>query len=110
MPVELRKRKAVEPVAAPPAKKKGPIAKAAAKVKEAITGKSPKAKEPAALKGVAVGDTIALEDFGGEITTNADEATSLKKLVDASSAGVVLFVSTPFCRNISDSQKHFEEI
>jgi len=101
MPVELRKRKAVEPAPAPPAKKKGPVAKAVAKVTEVVTGKSPKGKGASATTKPAAGDTISLEDFGGEITTNGGEATSLKKLVDASSAGVVLFTypkaSTPGC-------------
>lgn len=100
MPVELRKRKAVEPAPTPPAKKKGPVAKVAAKVKEVITGESPKANGASAAK-VAVGDTIALENFGGDVTTHDGETTSLKKLVDASSAGVVLFTypkaSTPGC-------------
>ena len=106
MPPELRKRKApaVEPAAAPPAKKKGPVAKAAAKVKEAITG-SPKAAKtngsPSASK-VAVGETINLEGFGGEIETHDGVKTTLKKLVDESTAGVVLFTypkaSTPGCK------------
>jgi len=103
MPVELRKRKAVEPAPAPPAKKQGPVAKAAAIVKEAITGKSPKPNGAPPASKVAVGDVVELEDFGGEISTNAGEATTLKKLVDASSRGVVLFTypkaSTPGCTN-----------
>jgi peroxiredoxin Q/BCP len=107
MPPELRKRKApaAEPAAAPPAKKKGPVAKAVAKVKEAI---SPKATKAAKTNGaesaskVAVGDTIPLEGFGGEVETNDGVKTTLKKLVDESKGGVVLFTypkaSTPGCQ------------
>jgi peroxiredoxin Q/BCP len=102
MPVELRKRKAVEPAPAPPATKKGAVAKAVSKVKEVVTGKSPKGKAPSSGAKPAVGDTISLEGFGGEVTTNDGEATSLKKLVDASTGGVVLFTypkaSTPGCK------------
>jgi peroxiredoxin Q/BCP len=105
MPVELRKRKAVEPAPAPPAKKKNPVAKVADKIKEAITG-SPKSSktngaEVAAPAKVAVGETIALEGFGGEIETHDGQKTTLKKLVEESKAGVVLFTypkaSTPGC-------------
>lgn len=107
MPPELRKRKApaAEPAAAPPAKKKGPVAKAIAKVKEAI---SPKVTKTSKTNGaatanpkVAVGETISLEGFGGEIETNEGVKTTLKQLVDESTAGVVLFTypkaSTPGC-------------
>lgn len=104
MPPELRKRKApaAEPAAAPPAKKKGPVAKAVAKVKEVITG-SPKAAKTNGSSGasIAVGETVALEGFGGEIETNDGVKTTLKKLVDESKGGVVLFTypkaSTPGC-------------
>ena len=111
MPPELRKRKApaVEPAAAPPAKKKGPVAKAVAKVKEVITS-SPKAVKtngsPSTSK-VAVGETINLEGFGGEIETHDGVKTTLKKLVEESTAGVVLFTypkaSTPGCKNFLTS-------
>jgi hypothetical protein len=106
MPPELRKRKApaVEPTAAPPAKKKGPVAKAVAKVKEVVTG-SPKAAKTngsSSASKIAVGETISLEGFGGEIETNDGVKTTLKKLVDESTAGVVLFTypkaSTPGCK------------
>jgi len=107
MPPELRKRKAPasEPAAAPPAKKKGPLAKAVAKVKEVVAG-SPKAAKTngaASASKVAVGETITLEGFGGEIETNDGVKTTLKKLVDDSKGGVVLFTypkaSTPGCTN-----------
>jgi peroxiredoxin Q/BCP len=109
MPVELRKRKAVEPAPAPaPAKKRNPVAKVAAKVKEALTPKksaAPKANgslsAPAASAKVAVGDTVDIGSFGGEIETNDGVKTSLKKLLEESKAGVVLFTypkaSTPGC-------------
>lgn len=113
MPRELRKRKAPaeEPTTAPPAKKKGPVAKAVAKVKEAV---APKTKKSAAKTNgaavestkvestkIAVGETIDLEGFGGEIETNEGVKTTLKALVDESKSGVVLFTypkaSTPGC-------------
>ncbi len=102
MPVELRKRKAAEPAPAPPAKKKNPIAKAATKVKEAITA-SPAAKTNGSTSSkVTVGQHITLEGFGGEVETNDGQKTALKKLVDESKAGVVLFTypkaSTPGCK------------
>ncbi|GFP56957.1 hypothetical protein ACSS6W_004502 [Trichoderma asperelloides] len=60
-------------------------------------------KKPAAAGKVAVGDVIDLEGFGGEIQTNDGEKTTLKKLVDDSKSGVVLFTypkaSTPGCTN-----------
>jgi len=106
MPVELRKRKPVEPVAAPPAKKKSSVAKVAAKVKEAVTGtpKAPKTDGAAISPDkVSVGDTIPLESFGGEIETNDGKKTSLKQLAEESKAGLVLFTypkaSTPGCTN-----------
>jgi thioredoxin-dependent peroxiredoxin len=103
MPVELRKRKAVESAPAPPAKKKNPVAKAAAKVKEAVANKVPKANGPPAASKIAVGNTISLEGFGGEIETHDGQKTTLKKLVDESKAGVILFTypkaSTPGCKS-----------
>ncbi|TAQ91525.1 hypothetical protein B7494_g196 [Chlorociboria aeruginascens] len=102
MPPELRKRKApaVEPAAAPPAKKKGPVAKAVAKVKEVISG-SPKANGSPSAAKVAAGDSITLEGFGGEVETHDGVKTSLQKLVDESKGGVVIFTypkaSTPGC-------------
>ena len=98
MPVELRKRKApAPPAAAPPAKKKAPAKKAAPKPAK-------KDAPAAAAKGkVAVGDSITLDGFGGEIETNDGKKTTLKKLVDESKSGVVLFTypkaSTPGCKH-----------
>ncbi|UNI20905.1 thioredoxin peroxidase dot5 [Purpureocillium takamizusanense] len=125
MPVELRKRKAPQPPPAPaPApKKKAPAAPKATrpdaqpkKTAKKATGPTtsmpspPKTKEDAEVekkdkdgKKVAVGDVVDLEGFGGEIETNDGQKTSLKKLVDESKSGVVLFTypkaSTPGCTN-----------
>lgn len=115
MPPELRKRKApaVEPSAAPPAKKKGPVAKAVAKVKEVVAPKAKAKAEPkkngattakasASTGKIAVGETITLDGFGGEIETNDGTKTTLKALVDESKSGVILFTypkaSTPGCK------------
>lgn len=62
-----------------------------------------KAKDEKKKSGpLEVGDVIDLEDFGGEVETNDGETTTLKKLVDESKAGVVLFTypkaSTPGCK------------
>lgn len=90
--VELRKRKEA-PAAQPPAAKKSNSVKSSSLAK---------ANGSAASGGkVAVGNVINLDDFGGEIETNDGEKTTLKKLVDDSKAGVVLFTypkaSTPGC-------------
>lgn len=103
------------PKAAPKPKEKAAPAKKAVKAKE----EKPKEEEPKAEDGESkeeskeepkeesksakaeVGETIDLETFGGEIETNDGEKTTLKKLVDESKAGVVLFTypkaSTPGC-------------
>ncbi|KAI5467204.1 thioredoxin-like protein [Mariannaea sp. PMI_226] len=58
-------------------------------------------KETKKAGKVEVGETIDLDSFGGEIETNDGDKTTLKKLVDESKAGVVLFTypkaSTPGC-------------
>ncbi|KAJ4160043.1 uncharacterized protein LMH87_007975 [Akanthomyces muscarius] len=116
MPPTLRKRKAPEPAPAPPAPKKAvaAAAKKAAAPKKATAQKKESAPEkeasavaaplPATAKGakqVAVGDLVSLDDFGGEVETNDGEKTTLKKLVDESKSGVVIFTypkaSTPGC-------------
>ncbi|KAG8677381.1 thioredoxin peroxidase dot5 [Fusarium poae] len=72
--------------------------------KEEKTEEEPKTEEPKAKKSggkLEVGDVVDLDDFGGEIETNDGDKTTLKKLVDESKAGVVLFTypkaSTPGC-------------
>lgn len=104
MPPVLRKRKApeVEPATAPPAKRKGPVAKAVAKVKKAASPQPTKTNGAANVSKVAVGTIVDLDGFGGEIETNDGVKTTLKKLVDESANGVVLFTypkaSTPGCK------------
>jgi len=125
--MELRKRKASTAPPPPPVKRKSTtkVPKAAAKVKEAAakvtekkeepeeakeeekTEEEPKAEEPKAEESKKsggkpkVGDVVDLDGFGGEIETNDGEKTTLKKLVDESKSGVVLFTypkaSTPGC-------------
>ncbi|KAF5547073.1 peroxiredoxin Q BCP [Fusarium mexicanum] len=129
MPMELRKRKASTAPPPPPVKRKSTtkVPKAAAKVKEAAakvtekkeepeeaketkeekTEEEPKAEEPKADEPKKtggkpkVGDVVDLDGFGGGIETNDGEKTTLKKLVDESKSGVVLFTypkaSTPGC-------------
>ena len=113
--MELRKRKAAAAPPPPTTKKPAKAAKTAAvpkakapvkekpaqvaKVAAAATNGSPAAAKP------AVGDTITLDGFGGEIETNDGTKTTLKALVDASKSGVVLFTypkaSTPGCMHPS---------
>jgi len=120
MPVELRKRKAPESAPAPVQSKKkskaaATVDKAVEKVKEVV---APKGKAAAKTNGTASSSKAAakngsppdagsiiepsqLETFGGEIETNDGEKTTLKKLLDESKSGVVLFTypraSTPGC-------------
>ncbi|KAJ5906242.1 uncharacterized protein N7473_003158 [Penicillium subrubescens] len=96
--VELRKRKAPAPPPVVEKKSKpAPKSKAADIPKEATkeTKEAPKSTVP------AVGDIIDLDTFGGEIETNDGTKTTLKKLVEESKSGVVLFTypkaSTPGC-------------
>ena len=98
--VELRKRK--DP---PPGTQGAPLLKKTNSVNSsASSGKKTEAlpKSNASSVKVNVGDTIDLETFGGEIETNEGAKTSLKKLVEDSEAGVVLFTypkaSTPGCK------------
>ncbi|KAH8821127.1 thioredoxin-like protein [Xylogone sp. PMI_703] len=105
MAPELRKRKAPveQPPPAPPVQKKGRVAKAVAKVKETVVTKATKDNATSGAPSVAVGSIVSLDGFGGEIETNDGTKTNLKKLVDESTAGVVLFTypkaSTPGCTN-----------
>lgn len=96
--VELRKRKAPAPPPVVEKKSKpAPKSKAADTPKEATK----EAKEAPKSTVPAVGDIIDLDTFGGEIETNDGTKTTLKKLVEESKAGVVLFTypkaSTPGC-------------
>ncbi|KAJ5381011.1 uncharacterized protein N7496_003439 [Penicillium cataractarum] len=93
--VELRKRKAPAP---PPVVEKK--SKPAPKPKVTDTPKETSTDAPKPTVPEA-GDTIDLDDFGGEIETNDGTKTTLKKLVEESKSGVVLFTypkaSTPGC-------------
>ncbi|GAD95462.1 disrupter of telomere silencing protein Dot5, putative [Paecilomyces variotii No. 5] len=101
--VELRKRKA--PAEPAPTEKKPKVAQKAAtkgrpraSAKEAQKDSAASSSKPAAP---SVGDTIQLDDFGGEIETHEGVKTTLKALVEESKSGVVLFTypkaSTPGC-------------
>ncbi|KAL1965163.1 hypothetical protein VTN77DRAFT_6076 [Rasamsonia byssochlamydoides] len=102
--VELRKRKAPSDSIPAQEKKTKPNEKKTPKDRTAEQkkpyddndhGPSPRGSAP------KVGDTLSLDGFGGEIETHEGATTSLKTLVDASKAGVVLFTypkaSTPGC-------------
>ena len=99
--VDLRKRKTLAEPAAPP-----PPAKKANSVKSAASSQKgePSANGSATTKKttISLGDTINLDDFGGEIETNDGEKVTLKKLVDESKSGIVIFTypkaSTPGCK------------
>jgi thioredoxin-dependent peroxiredoxin len=105
--VELRKRKAAPPAPEPPAKKKAAAkAKASATKQDDAPAKAGDAgAKPAAANGTAppkVGDTIALDGFGGTVETHDGRAVSLTELVEESDGGVVLFTypkaNTPGCK------------
>lgn len=73
------------------------------KAEEESKAEEPKAQEAKKTGGkLEVGDVVDLDGFGGEIETNDGEKTTLKKLVDESKSGVVLFTypkaSTPGCK------------
>ena len=112
MPVELRKRKApaVAPAAPPPSKKKTDVTKASGAKDTGKKGAKAATNGATAPAKVAVGDVIALDGFGGEVETQDGEKTTLKKLVDDSKSGVVLFTypkaSTPGCKNIGGAVGH----
>ena len=96
--VELRKRKFPEP--SPTVAKRANSVKSSASSKQGVPSTTGSA---ATSNGVAVGQTIIFDGFGGEIETNEGEKVTLKKLVDESKSGVVLFTypkaSTPGCRH-----------
>ena len=104
--VELRKRKAPVEAPAPAPKKANSVKGASNKSKETAASKKegPSQSAPSSNK-VEVGNTVGLDDFGGEVETNDGEKTTLKKLVDESKEGVVLFTypkaSTPGCTYFS---------
>jgi peroxiredoxin Q/BCP len=99
--VELRKRKAPSqpPSQQPPATEKK-SRKSQAPAKQSDNQGSGEADS--VDRALNVGDTVSLEGFGGEIQANDGTKTTLKKLVDESDSGVVLFTypkaSTPGCK------------
>ena len=100
--VELRKRReAPSDASQPPQKKSNPPTSAKPELdsSKAATSSTDGAEK---AKSLAVGDTIQLEGFGGEVETQDGEKTNLKQLVDESESGVVLFTypkaSTPGCK------------
>jgi len=104
--VELRKRKApAEAAPAPPPKKSSnPVKKALDAAKDAVIGNS--ASSEGATNGsakIAVGQTIALEGFGGELETHTGDKVTLSKVLEQSQAGVVIFTypkaNTPGCKS-----------
>ena len=104
--VELRKRKAPVEAPAPAPKKANSVKGASSKSKEtAASKKEESSKSASSSNKVEAGSTIGLDDFGGEFETNDGEKTTLKKLVDDSKGGVVLFTypkaSTPGCKYLS---------
>ena len=97
--VELRKRKAPADTAPPPPVKKANSIKSSTSSKKDDSSTN----GPAATGNkVAAGDTIIIDGFGGEIETNDGEKVTLKRLVDQSKSGVILFTypkaSTPGCK------------
>ena len=104
--VELRKRKAAVEAPAPAPKKANSVKGASSKPKEtAASKKEEPSKSALSSNKVEVGNTVGLDGFGGEFETNDGEKTTLKKLVDDSEGGVVLFTypkaSTPGCKYFS---------
>lgn len=114
--VELRKRKSTTNVDPTPAKKstaKPKAAKAAAAPAEpkpqdepSAAGAEAKAEEPApASKGIATGDQLTIDGFGGQFGLTdgaAADKTTLQALLDKAETGVILFTypkaSTPGCK------------
>ena len=102
--VELRKRReAPSDGPQPPLKKTTSAAKAEPELGSDVAPTSAANGTSNGTK-LTVGDSIELEGFGGEIETQDGEKTNLKKLVNESKAGVVLFTypkaSTPGCQYI----------
>lgn len=97
--VELRKRKA-------PAQPPAPVSEKKSKSTNKSEDVDPTSQAPA-LKVPSVDDVLDLDNFGGEIESNDGTQTSLKKLVEKSKLGVVVFTypraSTPGCTFVAHS-------
>lgn len=85
--VELRKRKAPADRVPSPQVKKANSVKSPTSSRKGDLSTSGSA---GTIGKVAAGDTIIIDDFGGEVETNEGEKVTLKKLVDESKSGVVL--------------------
>ena len=100
---ELRKRKvaAITTPPLPPVKKANSVKSSTSDKKG---GSSTNGSAATNIK-VTAGDNIQLDGFGGEIETNDGEKVTLKKLVEESKSGAVLFTypkaSTPGCKCIT---------
>ena len=98
--VELRKRKAPADTAppAPPVKKANSVRSSTSSKK----GDASANGSATTINRVAVGDIITIDGFGGQIETNDGQKVTLKRLLDESKSGVILFTypraSTPSCR------------
>lgn len=100
--VELRKRPEAPSDASQPPQKKSASSTSAKPRSESSKAPTPSLDRAEESRKPVAGDTIQLEGFGGEIETQDGEKTNLKKLVDDSESGVVLFTypkaSTPGCK------------
>lgn len=95
--VELRKRKAPAQSSVDVAEKKSKSANKSEGVES--TSQAPVLKIP------SVNDVLDLDNFGGEIESNDGTKTTLKKLIEKSKSGVILFTypraSTPGCTSVA---------
>lgn len=96
--VELRKRREAPSDAPQPPQKKSNSYTNESDPSKAAT---PAADAAKTKQKPVVGDILSLDGFGGEVETQDGETTNLKKLLDESASGVVLFTypkaSTPGC-------------
>ncbi|KAI4099282.1 MAG: hypothetical protein LQ339_006074 [Xanthoria mediterranea] len=96
--VELRKRREAPSDAPQPPQKKSTSSANESDPSKAAT---PPTDGAEAKQKPVVGDILSLDGFGGEVETHDGETTNLKKLLDESKSGVVLFTypkaSTPGC-------------
>ncbi|GAQ07777.1 hypothetical protein ALT_5098 [Aspergillus lentulus] len=105
--VELRKRKA--PSQTPATEKKSKriqeTSEEASPTSVQLSKEDERSTHVSYEKPPTVGDTIDLDNFGGEVELNDGTKTTLKHLVDTSKSGIVLFTypraSTPGCEFIS---------
>lgn len=105
--VELRKRPNNAPSEGPQPPRKKPNPTAQKSNAESSQAASSSANGTEKASKIAVGDIIDLDGFGGEVETQDGQKTNLKKLVEESKNGVVLFTypkaSTPGCKSTATS-------